>query len=332
MKALVYTGTETMMYRDEPEPEAGLNESLIRVDASGICGSDMHAYHGHDPRRVPPMILGHELAGVALSGPQQGKRVAINPMITCGVCRDCLAGNPNLCAERDLLGLGRAGGYAEQVVAPDANLIVLPDTLNTVHASLMEPAAVSVHSVRLAERVLLRPISECRCLVIGGGAIGLLAALVLANKGVRELWIAETGAARRQTLNSLGIAEVYNPLEGTQPNDAHFDLIVDAVGSGATRAASSRLARAGAVIAHVGLQNNDAGLDTRRLTLQEITWMGNYTYNQTDLRAAVDLLHRGALGDLSWVESRPLSEGGQAFRDIHNGSSSSPKIVLDPAG
>ncbi len=328
MKALVFTGTESMEYRDEPMPEAGDGESLVKILSAGICGSDMHAWHGHDARRVPPMVLGHELAGVAESGPLKGQRVAINPMVTCLECRDCRDGNPNLCQQRDLLGLVRAGGYAEYVVAPNRNLLALPDTLSFEHAALMEPLAVSVHAVRLAERALSRPISESNVTVLGGGAIGLLAALVLKQKGVRELHIAETSPTRLKLLNSMDLGNCYDPRESS-PTDAHMDLVVDAVGSGLTRAAASRLVRQGGVISHIGLQDNAEGLDVRRITLQEIILLGNYTYNDEDCATALDLLNRNALGDYPWLECRPLSVGAQAFHDIDQGIAP-PKIVLQP--
>ena len=330
MKALVYTGTQSMEFRDEPMPSASTSESLVKIEGSGICGSDMHAWHGHDERRIPPMILGHELAGRIVGGDRDGDRVAINPLVTCGNCRDCRAGLPNLCATRDLVGLGRAGGYAEHVSVPTANLFHIPDTLNAVHASLMEPTAVSLHAIHLAERILSRPISECRTLVIGGGAIGALAALLLEQKGAREIAIAETSSFRRASLQSMCGANVYDPNGKDVPPDNHFELVIDAVGSGRTRAAASKLARSGGVISHIGLQDNDSGLDTRRITLQEITFIGNYTYNQSDLQASLDVLASGALGSLDWVETRPLSNGAEAFMDIHHARTPAPKIVLIP--
>lgn len=330
MKALVYTGTQSLEFRDEPDPVMNERDTLVTIEASGICGSDMHAWHGHDARRVPPMILGHELAGRIEGGPNHGQRVAVNPLISCGTCRDCRAGAPNLCASRDLIGLGRAGGYAQHVSVPTANLFPIAESLNAVHASLMEPTAVSLHAIHLAERVLSRPISECRTLVIGGGAIGALAVLILESKGAREIAIAETSSSRRSSLSRLSQASVYDPLGDQLPPDNHFELVIDAVGSGATRAAASQLARTGGVISHIGLQDNEPGLDTRRLTLQEISFIGNYTYNQTDLQASLDLLTDGALGSLEWVETRPLSEGATAFEDIHHARTPSPKIVLLP--
>ena len=330
MKALFYTGTRQLDFRDAPSPEPAAGESLVRVSASGICGSDMHAWHGHDPRRVPPMILGHELAGRVEGGALDGRRVAVNPLIGCGACRDCAAGRPNLCAKRDLLGLGRDGGYATLVRVPDANLVPIDDALDAVHASLMEPLAVIVHALALAERALLRPVAECRALVIGGGAIGVLAALALAQRGVVSLDVAETSAPRRETLARIGCGDVFDPAsDGATPPDDRFELVVDAVGSGRTRAMAGRLVRRGGAIVHVGLQDGEAGLDTRRLTLAEIAFLGSYTYVPSDLHAALDLLTRGALGPLDWVERRPLADGAAAFEDIDAGHAA-PKIVLEP--
>lgn len=328
MKALVYTGTRQLDYRDAPLPTPRPGESLVRIEASGICGSDMHAWHGHDPRRVPPLILGHELAGRVEGGALDGRRVAVNPLIGCGACRDCLDARPNLCGKRDLLGLGRDGGYAEHVAVPTANLMALDESLDAAEASLMEPLAVVLHALALARDTLARPLAECRALVIGGGAIGVLAALALSRRGVPELAVAETSAARRETLARIGAGEVFDPRGEAPPNDT-FELVVDAVGSGPTRALSSRLVRRGGTIVHVGLQDGAEGLDTRRLTLSEIAFLGSYTYAPADLRAALDTLTRGALGSLDWLERRSLADGARAFEDIDTGNAP-PKIVLLP--
>lgn len=330
MKALVYTGTQEMEVREEPQPELLDNEVLVKVTAAGICGSDMHAYHGLDERRIPPLILGHEAVGVVQSGQYQGQEMAINPLITCGICTDCLGARTNLCASRDIIGMRLAGAFAEYVKIPEANLIPLPANATSIASSLMEPTAVSLHAVLLAEKILPRPLSETRALVIGGGAIGLLAALVLSQKGTNEIFLAETNPGRRETLESAVSATVFDPLDNHLPDASSFGLVVDAVGSGATRAASCHYASPGGVISHIGLQDNKEGLDIRRLTLQEITFIGNYTYNSLDLIASLHALCDGKLGDLGWVESRPLDKGGEAFHDIHNGAAKAPKIVLIP--
>jgi len=330
MKALVYTDTLELQYREEPTPIADTDEALIEIEAVGICGSDMHAYHGHDARRVPPLILGHEAVGVVQNGRQKGKRVVLNPLITCGHCNHCQGGRSNLCAERELIGMRRAGAFAEYINIPERNLLDIPQDMDATIASLAEPAATSLHAIYLAEKVLHRPLSECRTLILGGGSIGVFAALMLAHKGCSTIYLGDTNPLRRETAAKLGCATVYDPLGCDLPEAASFDLVIDAVGSGRTRAASSELVAAGGIISHVGLQDNEAGLDTRRLTLEEITFLGNYTYSVIDLRAAIDLLYNGALGPLDWVETRLLADGAEAFREIHEGKAASPKIVLKP--
>src|SRR3954454_19319833 len=169
MKALVYANPKQMEYREEPEPVPALGEVLIRVDAVGICGSDMHAYHGRDPRRVPPLILGHELAGVIVRGPSTGKRVTVNPLITCGRCEFCVQGRNNLCANRTMIGMTRPGGFADYVTTAAESVIEIPQDMTARAAALTEPAATALHALNAAARVLARPIPECEVLVIGGG-------------------------------------------------------------------------------------------------------------------------------------------------------------------
>jgi threonine dehydrogenase-like Zn-dependent dehydrogenase len=319
-----------VQYRDEPDPEPGLGEALIEIEAVGICGSDMHAYHGQDARRVPPLILGHEAVGIVRNGAQQGRRVVLNPLMTCGTCDHCQGGRSNLCAKRELIGMRVAGAFAQYIAIPERNLLEMPQDMDPVIASLAEPAATSLHAIYLAEKVLHRPLSECRALVLGGGSIGAFAALMLQHKGCREIFLGDTNPLRRQTAQRLGCCTVYDPVGGDLPARNSFELVIDAVGSGRTRAASCSFVSAGGVISHVGLQDNEPGLDTRRMTLEEITFLGNYTYSAVDLRAAIDALYRGALGPLDWVETRPLSDGAAAFRDIHEGKAAAPKIVLQP--
>lgn len=330
MKALVYTDTLEVQYREEPEPVPGPGEALVKIEAVGICGSDMHAYHGHDQRRVPPLILGHEAVGVVKNGAHRDRRVVLNPLMTCGVCDHCQGGRSNLCSKRELIGMRVPGAFAQYITIPERNLLDMPQDMDPVSASLAEPAATSLHAIFLAEKVLHRPLSECRALVLGGGSIGAFAALMLSGKGCREIVLGDTNALRRSTAAGLNCCDVYDPAAGGLPDDGGFELVIDAVGSGRTRAAACRHVRAGGVISHVGLQDNEPGLDTRRITLEEITFLGNYTYSAVDLRAAIRALHSGALGPLDWVETRTLAEGAAAFRDIHEGRAAAPKIVLRP--
>ena len=330
MKALVYTATQEVVYRDEPTPVAGAGQVLLQVEATAICGSDMHAYHGHDERRVPPLILGHEVCGTVTGGELDGQRVVVNPLMSCGHCQHCLAGRSNLCIKRELIGMYLAGAYADYLVMKQTSLLSVPAAVDAVTASLTEPTATALHAVSLVERVSYRPISEQRCLIIGGGAIGLLTALVLAAKGCRSIDLAETNALRRATVGREQVAQSFDPMSQIAPHAGQYDVVLDCVGAGVTRAMASEQVAPGCIISHVGLQNNDAGLDMRKITLQEVSVLGNYCYTPADMSAALTMLAHGQLGPLQWVEQRPLSEGAKAFADLHHGRVAAAKIVLQP--
>ncbi len=329
MQALVYTAPCEMTLREEPEPQAAAGESMIEIEAVGICGSDMHAYQGHDARRVPPLILGHEICGRARGGAFDGQRVILNPLIVCHRCHYCRTGRFNICANRTMIGMTRPGGYAERLSIPDQCLVPVAEDMLAVHAALSEPAATGLHALVLAARVAARPLCEARALVIGGGSVGLLTALLLRHQGCRHIEIAERNALRRESVSSEALGRVYDPLdEGTE--EGGFDLVVDCVGGRPTRELAMRAVAPGGILVHVGLMDNDGGLDARKLTLAEITVIGAYTYTTADLAAAASLLHQGAYGDLGWVETRPLSRGAETFSALLEGRIAAPKVVLLP--
>ncbi|MEM6974555.1 MAG: alcohol dehydrogenase catalytic domain-containing protein [Pseudomonadota bacterium] len=325
MRALVYTATETLEMRDVPLPQPGPGQACVRVSHCGICGSDMHAWHGHDERRIPPLVLGHEAVGVAETGEHAGKRVAINPLMTCGRCAACRNGREHLCPNREMLGMRVPGAFAEAVVIAEANLKPLPDHLPDCAAVVAEPLAVAVHAARLAPAIAA---GATNTVILGGGAIGLLTALVVRHLGVARIAIAETAPGRRAALDRLlGAGTAYDPREGAPIADGRAEVVIDAVGSGQTRAAASAMVIPGGTIVHVGLQNGDAGLDTRRLTLQEITFVGAYCYTHADFDAALSLLASGAVSTSGWSETRPLADGARSFRDIDSGVAPA-KVVL----
>lgn len=324
MKALIYDGVETLRHREADMAVARPGEHLIRVEAVGICGSDMHAYLGHDARRPAPLILGHEAAGVIEGGPRDGERVTVNPLVTCGVCAACTSARENLCPDRQIISMPpREGAFAQYVAMPEANLIAVPEGVPLDKAALAEPLAVSWHAARLA-LAALHPASGRRALVIGGGAIGLAAALALRAMGADDITLAEPNDTRRSyLLDKCGEVAVAQA-------DGMFDLVIDAVGYAATRAEASARVSPGGVIAHVGLGEDTGGLDIRRMTLQEITFIGTYTYTAQDFRDCAQALFDGRLGPLDWTEARPLSGGAQAFDDIRAGRVPAPKIILYP--
>ena len=162
MQALLFTGVQRIEVSEEAEPQAAPDETIIEIEASGICGSDMHGWLGQDPRRVPPLVLGHEACGIARGGKFDGQRVAINPLITCGRCRECTGGRRNLCRDRRLLGIERQGTFAERVAAPETNLLPVPAGLEPIHAAVAEPCAVAWHAVRLVARLSAHPVAESK--------------------------------------------------------------------------------------------------------------------------------------------------------------------------
>jgi len=324
MKALVYQGVETLGFTDvrDPIPQAG--EHLIKVEAVGICGSDMHAYLGHDTRRPAPLILGHEAAGTIVGGTHDGMRVTVNPLVTCGVCPACKAGRENLCPDRQIISMApREGAFAQYVAMPMSNLVEVPDHVPLEKAALAEPLAVSWHAARLALEAL-HPAMEKRALVIGGGAIGLAASLALKAMGLDDVTIVEPDLARCTFLSE------HVGQRAVSATDQSFPIVIDAVGFGVTRASASNLVQPGGVVAHVGLGDDKPGFDVRRATLQEITFIGTYTYTAADFRDTTAALFDGRLGLLDWTQTRHLADGASAFADLRAGKVPTPKIILDP--
>lgn len=329
MKALVYNGPEQLALQDMPDPVRADDDCLIRIEHVGICGSDMHAWAGHDERRPAPLILGHEAAGLVIDGPLKGQRVTVNPLVACGVCSVCKSGRENLCAKREIISMPpRQGAFAELLTMPTGNLVVIPDGFSSEKASLAEPLACGWHAVRLGNRVLDGPISQASCLVLGGGAIGLGAALVLAAKGASDIWVAETNPARRAIVAQSGPFKVYDPTSESGPDAV--DLVIDGVGFEATRKAAFAKVKPGGVISHIGLGSASGGVDVRRATLQEITFIGTYTYTQQDFRETAKAIFDGDLGSLDWPDTRPLADGPAAFDEIKSGQAAAPKIILAP--
>ena len=219
----------------------------------------------------------------------------------------------------------REGAFAQYIAMPEANLVEVPRGVPLAMAALAEPLAVGWHAARLALEAL-HTAMERQAIVIGGGAIGLAAALALKAMDVEDITIVEPNDLRRDFLiercSQKAVAEA----------GGNFPLVIDAVGYAATRAAASALATPGGVVVHVGLGEDTGGLDVRRMTLQEITFIGTYAYSAEDFRDTAKAIFDGRLGALDWCDFRPLSDGFAAFQDLRAGNVAAPKIVLNPWG
>ncbi len=334
MQALVYTGTEKLEYKKFQDPNLVKGESIIKVTASGICGSDMHAYHGKDERRVPPLILGHEVSGVIEKGSQQGKKVVLNPLITCGQCDYCSTGKEHLCEKRVLLGMNRPierqGGFAELVLVPDKNIYELPKTLDIKKAPIAEPTAVSYHAVKLSEETIKKPFDKTKILIIGAGAIGLLCGLILEKyKKCNQIFLVDPNEKRLKTCKDHLNSKTLKP-DNDLIKENYFDIVFDTVGLEITRQNAIKCVNPGGVIIHIGLTQPSGTFNFRKATLQEITFIGTYCYTNKDFEETLNLLSNNSLGSLDWIEYRELSKGAEAFKQIHDGTCSAPKIILIP--
>ena len=334
MQALVYTGTNKIDFREEKDPIAKPGETLIKVKASGICGSDMHAYHGNDERRIPPLILGHEVSGTSLDGKYKNKDVVINPLISCEKCDYCKNQREHLCPKRTMIGMStpvkREGGLAELVSVPEKNIFEVPKKLSIKEAALAEPTAVALHAVLLAEQNLKKPLSECKILIQGAGAIGLLCGLVL-NKEKKSTNIIMSDPNKKR----LDECAKYLKANFVSPNDKsikenNFDLILESVGLEVTRHQAIKSIAPGGTIVHIGLTQPSGTFNFKKLTIQEITLVGTYCYTNMDFQKTLEILTEKKLGDLGWIEYRDLKKGSEAFNEIHNGTCVAPKIILIP--
>ena len=331
MKALVYTGEKNLIYQDYSDPIKKKDEEIIKINSVGICGSDMHAFLGHDERRPSPLILGHEPSGIIVGGKNDGKKVTINPLVTCGHCRFCISSRDNLCLTRQIISMPpREGAFAEYVSIPKQNLISVPDDVSLENACLTEPLACGWHASKVAKKIMNLNLKELNCLVIGGGAIGIGAALSLLLHGAENIFLAETNEIRHNKIKKTCNVQVFNPEKKIPFEEGSIDLVIDGVGIVKTREMSSKYISPGGLIVHIGLGQPKEGLDIRRMTLQEITFVGTYTYTSSDFKETADKIFNNEFGNLDWVDIRPLKDGQACFEEILEGKTLFPKIILKP--
>src|SRR5581483_137565 len=214
MKALLLSQYRQLDVTDIPVPAFSDNEILVRVAACGICGSDVHGFDGSSGRRIPPIVMGHEAAGIIsevgknVSGFKRGDRITFDSTVYCGDCPNCRRGDINLCDRRQVLGVScgdyrRNGAFAEYVVVPARIAYRLPANLSFSEAALLEAVAVALHAVAL---VKIR--ENDSALVVGAGTIGLLVQQALAVAGCSRVFVADVDSARLKLSASLGATAV----------------------------------------------------------------------------------------------------------------------------
>jgi len=222
----------------------------------------------------------------------------------------------------------RQGGFAEYVSIPNQNIYELPKTLNINEAAIAEPTAVAYHAVELSEKSIFKDIKSSKVLVIGGGAIGLLCGLILSKvKKCDDIIIADPNKKRLSQCSKYLETTAVDPKSKVITENS-FDLVFDTVGLEVTRLQAIKSIKPGGTIIHIGLTQPNGNFDFRKATLQEITFIGTYCYTNNDFEKTLNILSKKKLGSLDWIEYRNLKDGAKAFKEIHDGSCSAPKIVL----
>jgi L-iditol 2-dehydrogenase len=343
MKALVLTEYNHLEIQDAPEPQPAPDEVLVAVEACGICGSDVHGMDGSTGRRRPPIIMGHEAAGVIVRvGPEvqgwaAGDRVTFDSTIYCGKCRFCRTGAINLCDNRRVLGVSceeyrRHGAFAERVAVPQHILYRLPDGLSFHRAAAVEPLSIAAHAVH---RTHLR--LGDTAVVIGAGMIGLLAVQVLRAAGCGRIFAVDLDPPRLQLARKLGADETFQAGVADAPAEVRdrtagqgADVAIEAVGLGPTVETAVACLRKGGHLTLIGNFAPKVELPLQAVVTRELTLSGSCA-SRGEYPACLEMLARGTVDVDSLLSAvAPLDQGPEWFARLYRGTEGLMKVILEP--
>jgi threonine dehydrogenase-like Zn-dependent dehydrogenase len=326
MRALVYIAPHQVELQDIARPVPASGESEIAVVAAGICGSDISGFLGHSRRRVPPMVLGHELIGRRPGG----QRVVVNPLISCLRCTACLSGAQNLCENWRLLGMDRTTGcFTEFVSIPETQIYEIPDELTDRRAVLAEPLANIVHLFRIAA-----PHPFFRMGIVGGGTMGSLALLTALRLGVREVMVQDVSDVRLDVVRRMGATLAANVSTEEGRAEARkfashgLDLVLDASGNSAARQAAFDLCRPGGLVVLLGMSQERSEIDFVSSIRKEHRVVMSFAYTPVDFERSLALLKAGEVDLTPWTLEMPLEQGQQAFDRMTTAPGSTLKMLL----
>lgn len=334
MKALVYKGPGAVAIEEQPDPRPGPGEVVVAVRAVGVCGSDIHGFTGRTGRRAPGQVMGHEAAGVVVSHgpgaerPREGSRVAIFPILSCHRCDACLQGQPQVCADRRVLGVQVPGAYAEYMVVPAGNCRAMRRTTSFAQAALAEPLAVGLHAAALSG-VRRGDISA----VLGAGGIGLCTLLACRLRGASRIYVTDIMPERLALVEALGgipiSARDADPVERILREAGPLGRVIDAVGDTATLRQALALAAAGGRIVVVGMGSPQVELPLYDLITREREVAGAYAYTAREYARAVTLINRRRV-DLTLLIGRTcaLPDLPDIFPRLVRGEISAPRVVV----
>jgi L-iditol 2-dehydrogenase len=343
MKALLLSEYGRLELVDVPMPRPGREEVLVRVEACGICGSDVHGYDGSSGRRIPPIVMGHEAAGtIAALGPdaseaKEGDRVTFDSTIYCGECEYCRRGEMNLCERRQVLGVStpeyrRPGAFAEYVVVPARIMHHVPANITFPEAAMVEPLAVAVHAVSISEIA-----ENGTALVVGAGMIGLLVLQALRDAGCVRVYVADIDDSRLELAKRLGAANTINARTADTASElqrltggAGVDVAFEAVGTTATVKAAIDSVRKGGTVMLIGNIAPQIEIPLQTVVSREIRLQGSAA-SSGEYPQCIDMLARGAVDVKSLISIvAPLEEGPQWFERLHAREANLMKVILTP--
>ena len=343
MKALVLTAYNRFEILEQPIPAIGPEDVLLRVAACGICGSDVHGMDGSTGRRQPPIIMGHEAAGVIdrlgsnVAGWAEGQRVTFDSTVNCGRCWFCRRGQINLCDNRQILGVScdecrRDGAFAEYVAVPQHILYRLPDSLTFRHAAMVEPVAVAVHAVGRSGVCL-----GDTAVVVGAGVIGLFLVQALRAAGCGRIIAADLDQKKLDLACKLGADEGFRPDQTDvaaevmrRTGGRGADVSLEAVGIAPTVQVAAACLRKGGQLTLVGLLASKVELPMQTIVTRELTINSSYI-SCGEYPACLDLIARGTINVEPLISAvAPLVDGPAWFQRLHDGTEGLIKVILEP--
>jgi len=343
MKAIVYEGPGKLSVRNVPEPQVGLEDVLIRVRAAGICGSDMEMARGNRPDVTPPRIPGHEVGGeVAKIGSQvtrfqAGDRVVVEPILSCGECRNCRVGRYNICRELKFLGVHTDGAFAEFLVVPEWRVYEIPEHFSYEEAAVLEPTAVGVHVVKRAQ---ILPGDSV--VILGAGPIALQIAQVAKRRGAGYIIMTDVldyrlDLARRVAADLAINSGIEDPLPYVdQVTDREgADVVIEVVGASKTILQAMDLVKVGGRILIAGLSVERFVTDPptfwMRQLLKEVTVETSRSYAAGDWTAAIRLASRGDINCKTLVTHKfRLDDASRAYEVADKKLENSVKVLFTP--
>jgi L-iditol 2-dehydrogenase len=303
MKQAVMTAPGMIEIRQAAPPTPQENEVVMQTRRIGVCGSDIHVFHGLHPYTTYPVVQGHEVGGVIaevgskVNGLKPGDKITFMPQITCGTCYPCTHGMAHICESLKVMGFQSGGAAQEFFALPAENVIVLPDNFSLDQAAMIEPIAVCVHALARGGGAAGR-----RVLVLGAGTIGNLTAQVAKASGADAVMITDVSDYKLAKARECGIHLTVNP--GTAALGAellrHFgaakaDLILECVGVESTITDAVNHARKGTTIVVVGVFGKKPQVDLGLVQDRELSLVGTLMYQKPDYERAVELVSGGSM-------------------------------------